>query len=307
MARKLNKLAGNVVEKYNDLTRDTAGVLTGPLNKLWRARIFLNRATSGLPKDNPDKGKTYEPNNQLGERQTSKNPTLNQKLQAKYRMELKHQVEGGVPFGYEEMDPAKGVDQMSNRGDIDLMSGYINNNKVTIYNLMANPYQYIQLQNRPPSLDFRGETTWATIKSMGRNTPMYHYTGSEDIIQFNVSWFCNDPENPAEVINKCRLLEAWSKSNGYQASPPLLKLEWGTSGIFENHQYILTSATYTLNNFQNASRKRIPNKELQLNDLHLYPAAATQELIFKRVSATNLSYGDIINLESLKKTKGVSI
>ena len=51
MARILGQAAGKVVEKYNDLTRDTAGVLTGPLNKLWRARILLNRATSTLPKD----------------------------------------------------------------------------------------------------------------------------------------------------------------------------------------------------------------------------------------------------------------
>lgn len=51
MARVLNKAAGKVVEKYNDLTRDTAGVLTGPLNKLWRARILLNRTISTLPKD----------------------------------------------------------------------------------------------------------------------------------------------------------------------------------------------------------------------------------------------------------------
>lgn len=47
MARVLNKAAGKVV----DLTRDTAGVLTGPLNKLWRARILLNRTISTLPKD----------------------------------------------------------------------------------------------------------------------------------------------------------------------------------------------------------------------------------------------------------------
>ena len=45
MARILNQAAGKVVKKYNDLTQDTAGVLTGPLNKLWRARILLNRAT----------------------------------------------------------------------------------------------------------------------------------------------------------------------------------------------------------------------------------------------------------------------
>lgn len=45
MARVLNKAAGK------NLTRDTAGVLTGPLNKPWRARILLNRTISTLPKD----------------------------------------------------------------------------------------------------------------------------------------------------------------------------------------------------------------------------------------------------------------
>lgn len=64
---------------------------------------------------------------------------------------------------------------------------------------------------------------------MGRNTPMYHYTGSEDIVQFNVSWYCDDPDNPAEVLTKCRLLESWSKSNAYQAAPPILQIQWGNS------------------------------------------------------------------------------
>lgn len=83
MARILGQAAGKVVEKYNDLTRDTAGVLTGPLNKLWRARILLNRATSTLPKDSALKGKIYDPNGVPGEAQiSSKNPTLNKQLQA---------------------------------------------------------------------------------------------------------------------------------------------------------------------------------------------------------------------------------
>ena len=42
MARVLNKAAGKVVEKYNDLTRDTAGVLTmGP------AQVAADNSTSG--------------------------------------------------------------------------------------------------------------------------------------------------------------------------------------------------------------------------------------------------------------------
>ena len=305
MARILNQIAGGVVEKYNDFTRDSAGVLTGPLNKLWRARIYLNRATSTLPKDTADKGKVYDPNNPFGPRANSKNPKLNQRIQAQYRMELKHQTEGGVPFGYEEMDPAKGQNVTKNKELFLVMPEVRSMNQVVIYNLTASPYQYITLQNRPPSIDFRGETTWATIKSMGRNTPMYHFTGAEDIIQFNVSWYCNDPENPEEVINKCRLLEAWTKANGYQSAPPIVKIEWGDSGIFDNHYYILTSATYTLKNFQNGYRIRVPGKPATFGNGRLLPAAATQELIFKRVSAYNLSYGDFINSDSLKKTGGI--
>ena len=76
MARILGKLAGKVVKKYNNLTQDTAGVLTGPINKLWRAKIHLNRLTSGLPKDTAPRDKSFNPNGALGERErSSKNPS----------------------------------------------------------------------------------------------------------------------------------------------------------------------------------------------------------------------------------------
>ena len=44
MARILNQAAGKIVKKYNDLTQDTAGVLTGPLNKLWRPQDDCEQA-----------------------------------------------------------------------------------------------------------------------------------------------------------------------------------------------------------------------------------------------------------------------
>lgn len=303
MAKLLNKyvgeFAGKAVSKYNDLTQDTAGVLTGPLNKLWRARILLNRATSTLPKDTALKGKVYDPNGVWGEAQiSSKNPRLNKELQEKWRLELQYPrvSETGGP------DPAVGNKSITNQRNFEVNSESRFMNEIRIWNLSVDPQQYITLQNRPPELDFRGETTWATIKSMGRNTPMYHYTGAEDIIQFNVSWYSTSLENPREVINKCRVLEAWSKANGYQAAPPILKIEWGSSGIFDDHYYILTSATYTLKNFQNGYRVRKPGQKAVIGNGKLLPAAATQELIFKRVSAYNLSYGDFIDSDSLQKT-----
>lgn len=297
MANIIDKSVGKVLKKYNDLTLDSAGVLTGPINKLWRARILLNRSTSPFQKDDAKNGKSYKPNNGK-----DKLPVINKVSKERVRMSMKFSEAPSIG-----PDPAMGNMVDKNREMFKMDEKLINANQVIIYNLNTSPYQYIVLQNRPTSIDFRGEATWATIKSMGRNTPMYHYIGSEDIIQLNISWFCNDPENPAEVINKCRLLERWTKSDGYKSSPPLLKLHWGNSNIFEDHLYILSSATYTLNNFQNISRQRIPSKEQILTDKQLFPASATQELIFKRVSGHNLSYNDIVSDELLRKTKGISI
>lgn len=311
MARILNQVVGKGFKEYNNLTQDTAGVLTGPLNKLWRAKILLNRtlnAAKGLEWDKANDQKWSIPNGALGESQaSSKIPRANKELQNLYRLRLKHFTDESV-----EPDPAY---RQSARAKQDayflkIQDRNPGNNQIIIYNTSTSPYQYIILQNRPLSLDYRGETTWATIKSMGRNTPMYHYTGSEDILQFNISWFCNDPDNPNEVLYKCRLLEMWTKSNGYQAGPPILSIEWGTSDMFLGHKYILSSATYTLSNFRNAYRKRNSNglkPHQEVIGLGLNPAAATQELIFRRVSAYNLSNTDIVTLDELKNTKGIVV
>lgn len=299
MARVINRLAGKIVKKYNNLTQDTAGVLTGPLNKLWRARIYLNRLTSGLPKDTAPKSKSFNPNGALGERgKSSKDPLLNRSLQNTRRLQLQH----GNPK-IDDDDPAQGRSVSENSRVWQVSQDIRKLNKVIIYNLEISPYQYIELQNRPTSFDYRGETTWATIKSMGRNTPMYHYTGSEDIIQFNISWYCDDPDNPAEVITKCRLLESWTKSNGYQAAPPILKIQWGNSTMFQDQLYILTSATYTVKDFRNAARTRIKGSVIIQEDLDLYPASATQELIFKRVSDHSLSWADMVDPKMVNKIR----
>ena len=130
MARVLNKATGKVVEKYNDLTRDTSGVLTGPLNKLWRARILLNRAIPTLPKDDALKGKAYDPNGVLGESQiSSKNPILNKQLQAKWRMELQFpRMEEG-----EGIDPAKGNKNTTNYRNFEVKADIRYQNEVRIY------------------------------------------------------------------------------------------------------------------------------------------------------------------------------
>ena len=316
MANWISKQKGKILNPYNKITADPHSVLTSEVNKLWRAKIFINRATSGLPKDDGLSDKGSIPNLAKGGgnfwRQPKSNPLANKESKKEYRKLLK---EGSFNQGrvFEKDAPYDGKrdeiiisrQPLSRHQELKFLESS-SNNQVIIYNLTSNgSYSYLVLQNRPPEVEFRGETSWARISSMGRNTPMYHYTGAEDILQFNVSWYCSDPNNPAEVISKCRLLEAWTKANGYLSGPPILKIQWGNSGIFDEHRYILTSATYTLKNFQSGHMDRRERNHPQYRDTKLYPMLATQELIFKRVSGYNLGYEDFVTNKALQKTKGV--
>lgn len=313
MANIISKVKGKVLSPYNRAVESLKDVPTSEVNKLWRAKILINRATSGLPKDSSNKGKSYNPNQCVGSfyntRNPSKNPKINKDTKDAWRETISSGSSNGLGLPIDKpitIDVSKGkkpTDALNKHQE--LVKYNQGTNQVIIYNLTSNgSYSYIILQNRPSELEFRGETSWASIHSMGRNNPMYHYTGAEDTLQFNISWFCSDPKNPAEVINKCRLLESWSKANGYLASPPILKIQWGGSGIFDDHRYILTSATYTLKNFQNGHIDRRSDNPTFV-DTKLFPMVATQELIFKRVSDHNITYSDIIDSVSMDKTKGV--
>ncbi len=145
--------------------------------------------------------------------------------------------------------------------------------------------------------------------SMGRNNPFMMYTGGEDTISFDISWYSNDPMNREDVLTKCRLLESWSKANGYNQAPPVLRISWGTSGIFDNDLFILYSASYKLNNFQDRySGSSIDTDEFSRSvtrtiNLGLLPSIATQSLVFKKVTGKNLTHNDICSPEKLQKLR----
>lgn len=271
---------------------------TSYTNKLWRLAILLHRTTHG-PSDNSTgvkKSSISDPARYDGNRKVKeikRVSTVKEKSNSS-RLITQFQVRG-----QEEMD--KIVSQHKDIG-----------NDVILYNLTSKPYERIVIQNRPSTIEFKGETSWAAIKSMGRNTPMYHYTGAEDVIQFNISWYATDEANPDEVINKCRFLETWTKANAYQAAPPVIRIQWGsgtsvTEGdLFKGQLFILTSATYTLKNFSDSIRAKTGGKFVKLVSKGLYPVVATQELIFKRVSATNLNYGDILPESKMNRTRGIN-
>lgn len=310
-----------VMQPINDFTSldQVTDITTSELNKLWRAKILLDRATrpaktggkasitpeAKLHKNNirPDRGVNHKTGITESSIRVDVNKAAREVEEQQKELQRKETtvsfVEDNTPLEERKIKYDKRYNES------------LTKKRIQIYNISSDPITYLELQTYPEKVSFQGESTWAVINSMGRNTPMYHFTGAESIIQLNISWYCDDPANPADVMAKCKLLEAWSKGNGYISAPPILKLNWGDSELFKDELFILTAATYELSNWRGSVKQYDrKTKELVLPkgyvDTNLLPAMATQELIFRRVSATNLTHGDIISQELLNKTKGIN-
>ena len=310
-----------VMQPINDFTSldQVTDITTSELNKLWRAKILLDRATrpaktggkasitpeAKLHKNNIRADRGVNP--KTGITESSIRVDVNKAAREVEEQQKELQRKETTVYFVEDNTPLEErkikYDKRNNES--------LTKKRIHIYNISSDPITYLELQTYPEKVSFQGESTWAVINSMGRNTPMYHFTGAESIIQLNISWYCDDPANPEDVIAKCKLLEAWSKGNGYISAPPILKLNWGDSELFKDELFILTAATYELSNWRGSVKQYDrKTKELVLPkgyvDTNLLPAMATQELIFRRVSATNLTHGDIISQELLNKTKGIN-
>ena len=310
-----------VMQPINDFTSldQVTDITTSELNKLWRAKILLDRATrpaktggkasitpeAKLHKNNIRADRGVNPKTGITESSIRVDVNKAAREVEEQQKELQRK-ETTVSFVEDNTPLEERKIKYDKRNHESLTK-----KRIQIYNISSDPITYLELQTYPEKVSFQGESTWAVINSMGRNTPMYHFTGAESIIQLNISWYCDDPANPADVLAKCKLLEAWSKGNGYISAPPILKLNWGDSELFKDELFILTAATYELSNWR-GSVKQYDRKTKKLVlpkgyvDTNLLPAMATQELIFRRVSATNLTHGDIISQELLNKTKGIN-
>lgn len=297
-----------------------------PLNKLWRVKLVINRAKSSKDKtSSPLSDGGWVPSlfslkaNAKGDPANGVTTKTDPNYQGVKTFNTgKRRYIGRKSIGLTDLDPSVKEDStplapsrevLKKHDDKITKSNPIaTDNSVVIISPYTSPYQSITLQCRPDEIQVTPQSTWAAVSSMGRNNPFRMYTGGEDTIQFDICWYCNDPDNRGEVVTKCRLLESWSKANGYLASPPVLQLVWGKSGIYQNDFFILESASYKLSHFQNmAKRAKEGNGEVEYINLCLYPNYATQTLVFKRVSGFNREWKHIVSIEDLRKTRGISV
>src|SRR3972149_8084190 len=85
-----------------------------------------------------------------------------------------------------------------------------------LYDTITN--EKMEFQFVPKSLNYEAESNFVSIASIGRNNPFYHYTGSEDSLEFELDYF-SAMDNRHDVIKRCRWVEALTKADGEIGSP----------------------------------------------------------------------------------------
>lgn len=122
------------------------------------------------------------------------------------------------------------------------------------------------LQGLPKEIEYSPETDWAVIKVPGRNAPHYHFTGAEDSLVLEISWYSVDV-SVQDVILRCKWLESMTKADAYSGRPHLARLQWGK--LFSKSIWLVTSAPYKLSNFD-AQQGYLPRHAVQTVTLKRY-------------------------------------
>lgn len=152
-------------------------------------------------------------------------------------------------------------------------------------------YSYITLPFVPRDLSYEPTSKFVGIATMGRNNPHYHFTGSEDTLQFDIDWFSNQDDRK-DVINNCRWIEALTKGDGYEEPPHRVKLVWSVSDLlFADTQWLVVAAPYTLSDFVKAYRDP---KSKEIVKVGMLPQQAYQKITLKRVTSNNRRSVDIL-------------
>ena len=246
-----NKLSAKINNAIAGITNNGLGPLD---NKALRATLLTNRANPKLPKINFLEyelgGVIRDIKDTFGIGLQTARPTSSTSKNGEIRLrrlttpDKNSLVNIQLKINNSKSNPGILSTQLEQSARDFFRKSLIPKNNIIIINDNISPPVSIVIQNRPNEISVDTQTSWVAVKSMGRNNPFMVYTGGEDTISFDVSWYSSDPNNREDILTKCRLLESWSKANGYRQSPPTLKISWGSSGIFDNDLFILYSASY---------------------------------------------------------------
>lgn len=132
------------------------------------------------------------------------------------------------------------------------------------------PSDKIYILFTPSQVHYTGKSEFVAIPSPGRNNPLYHYTGAEDSLEFELDWI-SEKESREDVIRKCQWLESFSKNDGRKAPPSPIQLVWDQF-LFneENSKWLVVRAPYKLKRFDGG--------------FSTLPVKAVQKVTLKRIT-----------------------
>lgn len=155
---------------------------------------------------------------------------------------------------------------------------FVTNHDAMLVDLVSG--EKLHFQGLPTEIEVNPETSWATIKPFGRNNPHYHFTGSEDTIVLEVSWYTKE-DNREDVIQKCKWVESLLKADGYTGGPHRVSLVWGK--MFKSQEFIVFSAPYRIGLFSKQHG--------------MLPQVAFQTITLKKVTTHNYTLKEVLNFE----------
>ena len=153
-------------------------------------------------------------------------------------------------------------------------------------------YSKLILPFVPREVSYEPSSKFVGIATMGRNTPFYQFTGSEDSLKFEIDWYSLNKEDldRKNVINACRWVEALTKSNAYDDLPHRVKLVWGKNDLlWQDDLWIVTEAPYVLSQFTKGYKS-----DGEFLDIGMMPAQAIQTVTLKRVMSNNRTTQEIL-------------
>jgi len=161
---------------------------------------------------------------------------------------------------------------------------------------------YISLDFIPTEVEFDVSSEMPSIGVVGLNYPHYHYAGSKEVVSFTIEWYDYGRDKDA-VLLKCRKLDALSKGDGFNNSPPYIYIDWGTmgdsvkietkGGMFAGQIYTVQAANYTVSQFTQNRYLSSENGRANISPNALRPVLAKQDIVLIR-QAHNLTRNEII-------------
>lgn len=104
----------------------------------------------------------------------------------------------------------------------------------------------LEIQFVPPDLSISRNPSIQTIDIVGRNNPLYQYSGGATELAFELDFFAQE-ESREDVIKRCRWLESFTFNDGYENPPSQVKLVYGQ--LFRDEVWIVKSVKYKLSLF----------------------------------------------------------